>query len=454
VAANIDEQWHMPFQDRELCQKYFDRSGKDISVRETDWMCPSCYKLSTTPPPPTVPPHIKYVTQCVQKDLQQLNECGYVLRRTLVREFKDRLHNAKVTLNLDIPNKEIIQSYESMLVFEMSKNKNIQTINNDSGNKIIGTMFYHQEKLCSKVANDVYTLLYDKEIVTRNSSVNPKLINIQDIANMIDIQTKLFSEAESAYDYRKLFDDMESAQNKSEQGDSYFLGQFLHSPLADFLEKILNVTDKKNTHNTHKAQLKIQMVIGILCNVKSQKCTFVQNMVGLSLFAGGVKDKICDLLAMFGLTTTSRTVRSLIQTWSKKRDVLSELDKGSFWRFSFDNLNFLRKFANTFKLGCKVTGRMLNLLTGQVSHTFTSPVTENNINSNDHHDIHESGNVTVSLDDFFVKEGTQEETMWEKYLLGIYSVAIDRKDKHTSRTPFETSFFRGHAVPPTQFHPT
>ena len=91
-------------------------------------------------------------------------------------------------------------------------------------------------------------------------------------------------------------------------------------------------------------------------------------MIGLTLFSGHVKDKVCDLLAMFGITTTSRTIRNLIHKWSEKRDDILELDKKSFWRFSFDNLNFLRKYANTFKSGGNVIGRMLNLLTGQLIH--------------------------------------------------------------------------------------
>ena len=189
---------------------------------------------------------------------------------------------------------------------------------------------------------------------------------------------------------------------------------------------------KEYNAQTHKTHLKIQMVIGILCNIKSQKCTFLQNMIGLSLFAGGVKDRICDLLAMYGLTTTSRTIRNLIQKWSDKRNLISEIDKTKFWRFSFDNLNFLRKYANTFKLGCKFIGRMLNLLTGQVNHRSSEVIASHSLD-----DELDSTNKTFAEEDFF-GVSDNEKSAWDDYIGSIFSVAHDRKDKGTNTIP--TSF--------------
>ena len=197
--------------------------------------------------------------------------------------------------------------------------------------------------------------------------LNSDFVKVNDIAEMIDEQTRKLSEAEASYDYRELFKE-DNLSNISSKESSYFLGKHLHKPLAELLERVLKIDPQKNVNENHKARLKLQMIIGILCNIKNQKCSFVKNMIGLTLFSGHVKDKVCDLLAMFGITTTSRTIRNLIHKWSEKRDAISELDKKSFWRFSFDNLNFLRKYANTFKSGGKVIGRMLNLLTGQLIH--------------------------------------------------------------------------------------
>jgi hypothetical protein len=262
----------MPFQDREICQEYLNREGRDLTVSDTDWLCPTCYKVSTTPPPQSVPKHIKNVKQCIQTNLQELVNCGYVLCRTMVCEFKVGLQTAKLTFNFNVVDKDVIQSYENKLTFEMSNNANIKCINHDTGNKVIGTMFYHKEKICTKAATDLYNLLYDKAVTAHKltSSVNEGQINIQDIANMIEAQTKLFTKAESAYDYRKLFNNINGSQ-ETWNGDSYFLGSFLHKPLSIFLEKILNIkvdaTDNRIDLKTHKACLKIPMAIGILFNI-------------------------------------------------------------------------------------------------------------------------------------------------------------------------------------------
>jgi hypothetical protein len=167
----------------------------------------------------------------------------------------------------------------------------------------------------------------------------------------------------------------------------------------------------------------------------------MQNMVELSLLAGDVKDKFCDMLTMFGLTTTSRHIRSLILTWSQKKDVLSEVDTKTFWRFSFDNLNFLRKFANTFKLGGKVTGRMLNLLTGQITHRIFTPETKADEPSQCENVV--NTNITkVTLDDFFMQEDTQESLVWKEYTESLYSTAMHRKNKSVTESMLETSFLQ------------
>ena len=73
------------------------------------------------------------------------------------------------------------------------------------------------------------------------------------------------------------------------------------------------------------------------------------------------------LLNKLGMSCGIDRIRRLASEWSEKRKRVDELDKGGFWRVNFDNLNFKRKFAKTFSVVGNVGGRMLNLLTGQVT---------------------------------------------------------------------------------------
>lgn len=53
--------------------------------------------------------------------------------------------------------------------------------------------------------------------------------------------------------------------------------------------------------------------------------------------------------------------------WAKIRKAIKEIDIQSFWRVTFDNLDFKMKFAKKISAGEGQLKRMLHLLTSQIS---------------------------------------------------------------------------------------
>lgn len=144
----------------------------------------------------------------------------------------------------------------------------------------------------------------------------------------------------------------------------------------------------------------------------------VQYLVGLELFAGGVKDKVCDILSCFGITCSSSSVNNIAKYWSEKRKAIKDIDMTKFIRISFDNLNFQRKFAKTFSQGGGQAGeRMLNLITSQVSHRMDSTK-------------HNTGPIpsreSITEEDFFLQPDSPEGNTWAFFIMKMVETTISR----------------------------
>jgi hypothetical protein len=180
----------------------------------------------------------------------------------------------------------------------------------------------------------------EEELDVRNTSVTCKEMKV-----MISEQVKLFIQnQEECPDYRSLL-----CENEDEK---YFLP--LHEPLVKFFESVIGINNNSDVDNTneafeHKQRLKLQSVIAILCNIKNPKCIMFQNMIGMSMFANGLRDAGFRILNMFGVSCSAKHVRSEASKWSKTRNVIHEVTPSAFWRVTLDNLNFKRHFAKTFR---------------------------------------------------------------------------------------------------------
>ena len=191
---------------------------------------------------------------------------------------------------------------------------------------------------------------------------------------MIHQQVKYFTKEQRDLDYRTIFHKCKSHPD-GKIDNMYILHQYLHPPLVRFIEEITGVNSSQDSSQPltlHKQQLKILTIIALLCNVRNWQSILLQTVLGLAAYANGLRDKGFQLMNMFGVVCGIRHLREEAAKWSNKRKCIDEINMQSFWRVTFDNLNFKRKFAKTFKAGGEVLGRMLNLITGQVTHRETN----------------------------------------------------------------------------------
>ena len=108
------------------------------------------------------------------------------------------------------------------------------------------------------------------------------------------------------------------------------------------------------------------MISAIMANNMDPRKCFLQTLVGLACYAQGLRDKGMQLLNCFGVTSSIFHIRQHGSFWAKVRSIIKELNPISFWRVTFDNLDFRIKFAKKLSSGGHLK-RMLHLLTSQVS---------------------------------------------------------------------------------------
>jgi hypothetical protein len=170
---------------------------------------------------------------------------------------------------------------------------------------------------------------------------------------MFDDQTKKFTEDTENFDYRTLTAD-----------DGSLLGDYFNMPLLDFFQLVLKMSGDSSSRFQ---SLKLKMAIGMLCNIKNPSSIMMQTIIGLGMYANGLRDSGFEILNKFGVSCGIKHIRRMANKWCELRKCIDEIDIRGFWRLTFDNLNFRRKYAKTFKDGGDVGGRQLDLLTGQAS---------------------------------------------------------------------------------------
>ena len=348
---------------------------KPESIKSTDWMCFSCKAKVTkfSPPPSGVTskeskedPIYSAIKQHIMWGFDSINEHGFIMRKTIVDTFRtfvsrnfphlspDELRTYMAKFNTALTN-EITRMpvYGKYYVSEQS----------------VGLIIYKTSIMSKKMLRVIVELMVENKSLKNEVKQQKESYSVEHIQNMVREQTKLFRAVDSDFDYRSLFD-----TKGIEDENQYFLHEYLYSPLVKFLEKVLNSGNTGQTQKeNHKCSLKIQLIIALMSNVMNKNCILLQTLLGLVAYAGGLRDKMFNVFSKFGICCSLKHVRTLQEFWSKKRNVMDEISPTAFWRISFDNLNFLRKFANVCIYGAQAAaGRMLNLLTGQVTHRTDS----------------------------------------------------------------------------------
>ena len=175
-------------------------------------------------------------------------------------------------------------------------------------------------------------------------------------------------------------------------------------------------TNKCSETHKYDRKLKSMMICAIMANNMDPRNCFLQTLIGLACYAQGLRDKGMKLLNSFGVTSSVFHIRQHGSFWAKVRSIIKELDPRSFWRVTFDNLDFIIKFAKKLSTGGHLK-RMLHLLTSQVS--FRRNTTEQ-FNDN-------KQNVSIrnlKEDNFSVDN---EDSEWLKFCKHTYETSTENQ---------------------------
>ena len=229
-----------------------------------------------------------FIEVCVKQVLEDIENKGYVERKSVVTDFKSKLP----LHNLTSPQASMVTSFQSALTYQVSKSHHIKSYSIDKYVKSIGTLYYDESRMHLESVQQIYEMMYTLDRQKRELN-EYQACNLKetDITNMLLRQVELFTSAGTHPDYRQILSDSGDLNNESK----FLLDKYLHQPLVDFIGRITKCGkfNSKSNNESHKDTLKIQMVIAIMCNMMSRNSLLVQNLIGLELFAGGVKDKVC-----------------------------------------------------------------------------------------------------------------------------------------------------------------
>ena len=196
---------------------------------------------------------------------------------------------------------------------------------------------------------------------------------------------------------------------------------------------------------------RIKMIISLLCFTMDPRCCFLQTLIGLLCYAYGLRDKGFEALNAFGCLAGIDHIRAHGSFWACKRSPINELDVKKLWRMSLDNLNFHIKYAKNLPEAATGAKKMLNLITGQVSHKDTvqcesqanepnkfsklSEIVHKSVCMQIHPKILPKSAQSVNIDDFINHPGTTENYYYEHFIQACYFCVLSR----LPQTPIEHS---------------
>lgn len=112
------------------------------------------------------------------------------------------------------------------------------------------------------------------------------------------------------------------------------------------------------------------MICALLVNIMDHHKCFMQTLVGLGCYAQGLRDKGFKLLNALVVSCSILHIRNHGNLWARLRSAISEISLQSFWRVTFDNLDFRMKFAKKLTVA-NGTGTQTNITPNVTSYIST-----------------------------------------------------------------------------------
>ena len=398
------------------------------TVNFFDWVCEHCClsyandqrlidqldsdKQSTNP-------IIAHRSKLIEQMLVTLRNDGLIFTKDIITEFRGILNE----LHIDIANYPRLCKSLGKYISTVTQGHYASFAPIDVGDKL-GRVIYDEDKFTTHSLVYIFNMKKDK------------WKGHKDLWQLVKNQASKFPTSKK-FDYTQLL-----SNEGTIEIDSYFD--------QELVNVIDSITTHSNMHDYNKYSSlyqdlrlsRIKMIIALLCFTMNPTCCFYQTLVGLICYAYGLRDKGFEMLNALGCSASIDHIRSHGSFWATQRQAINELDANKFWRASLDNLNFNIKFSKNIPEGSTGAKKMLNLITGQVTHQSSS--TPNNppnqkelvpslkelvhrhIVKEIHSKVVSKPRNTVCVNDFKVQPGSNENYYFE-LLLGVsYKCVVNR----------------------------
>ena len=241
--------------------------------------------------------------------------------------------------------KDIVNKYKSILE---SKYSCINDGEYDSFKKYLAAqlkekgydLYYPTKKEGSMCYNPLVisqsSLLHVYRLLRRQTSQEHS--NLTEQIRTIRRQVKLFPTS-IKFDFRKLFNTINNSCELEKYFDTHLLQFVRDVTRSGRIMENRNISSK----HMHSRNMKCMMVCAILANMMDTRSCFLQTLIGLACYAQGLRDKGMKFLNAFGITSSVSHIRDHGNWWAKIRKAIKEIDIQSFWRVTFDNLDFKMK---------------------------------------------------------------------------------------------------------------
>ena len=350
--------------------------------------------------------------------LDTLKREGIVFTKEIGGEFKLILNNLDVDPNMHSRLCNTFSKYLNNLI-----NNRFKTYASPDGNDSLGKIIYDETKFT------LHSIIYIFTLKKSEWERKKTHISFKDLQRLIKNQAALFPTSKG-FDYTQTITDTMNI-------DRYFDPQLTEIVLT--ITKSTNATKEKCSalYNDLRTS-RIRMVIALLCFTMNPQCCFIQTLMGLMCYAYGLRDKGFELLNAVGCTCSIDNVRAHGSYWASRHKPILQLNTKQFWRVTIDNLNFYIKFAKNFSETSTGAKKMLNLLTGQVTHQvpvsnhpkFTPlrlvEIVHKSIANFIHSSISPKQRSMVQVKDFSNIYGTNETFYFEMFLRSCYTCVVNR----------------------------
>lgn len=356
----------------------------------------------------------------LMRTLATLKEEGIVFTKEVRADFRTILCSLNIDQNCHLRLCNTFSKYLSNL----TSKHHFKVYAPSNGNVSLGKAIYDERKF------SFHSAAYAFKIKQEEWEKEKTHIGLKQFQQLVKKQTFLFPNSKN-YNYIQTI-----------KKDTMELGTFFDPQLIQIIDTITTSTNaSKKTCSPLYADLRssrIKMIIALLCFTMNPSCCFIQTIIGLMCYAYGLRDKGFELLNAMGCASSIDHIRAHGSYWASRHIPTLQLNAKQFWRITIDNLNFYLKFAKNLPESAAGAKKMLNLLTGQVTHQVSNtteshvgPLTlvdlaHNFIKKSVHSTISSKIRDSVQIQDFSNQIGTNENYYFEQFIRVCYTCVINR----------------------------